>query len=134
MRTDVIRDGTKVKVSYDDNDHPYRVGFVVTHGYNPANDLKYLIEYPDRTRIWLHNSWVEEDLPKMTECGTIELYEDIELYETQDWSTLIIDGNIVHDWHNIDGSDMLDVLDVKHRYIYIDDVEVFKKLVEGTSA
>jgi hypothetical protein len=128
----MILTGTQVKVTFPS----VRSSGVVVKSrlQEGSNDREYLIEFPDERRSWYHYNWVEMVLPKPQEYGIMEVYEDIEVYETEDWTTIKVDGKIVHDGHNIDGAELLYVLDIKHNYLYLADPAMFRLCVEGTGA
>lgn len=95
---------------------------------------KYLIEYGDGERKWYDGIWVQPSLPTPNPFGNIELFEDLEVYEGPEWTTVKVDGDIVYDNDNLDGIEMLRVLDIRHKYLYTDDVDLFRLVAEGTYA
>ena len=128
-RNEMFASGTEVKVDW----YPDKKAIIVS-SKSDDGDEKYLLEFPDQTRSWFSGCWVHLDTPEMKTLGALQLYDDIEVYETDDWTTLKVDGDIIYDHHNLDGADMLDLLDIKHKYVYIDDAGLFRRVVEGTGA
>ena len=93
------------------------------------NGTHYLVEFADLTRTWYQESWVEPRFPERKLIGNTSIGKSIEMYETADWITLKVDGEVVYDGHNLDGNEMLDVLDIEHTYAYYDNIEQFIQAV-----
>jgi hypothetical protein len=106
-----------------------RVESTVVRSRQIDNGIQYLIEFPDETREWFHEKWVKVPLPKMKKYGTMELYEDLDIFETDDWCVIRIDGDKKYEGHHIDATDLLDVLDIQHNYLYVDNPEEFDVVI-----
>lgn len=123
----IIPNGTEVNVTYED----LGVGEVIKHGKNVINQDRYLVEFSDGERRWLHWSHIDQPLPNLKEYGTIRLYDKLDVIETEDWTVIKVNGLTQYSGHNIDGRDLLNVLKIKHNYLYVDDPEQFDYIVES---